>query len=124
MARLPDAGDIPLQTPQPDRPIVSYRGGQPQEAAVGADEAVAGLGQTMQQAGATIQDASDRLQRAHAEQDFISKKLDLDQQFAQDTDYATVPQRYRAALTDAMNQSAGSIATASQRADFLGTMSR
>ena len=43
---------------------------------------------------------------------------------SQDTDYATVPQRYRAALTDAMNQSAGSIATASQRADFLGTMSR
>jgi hypothetical protein len=71
-----------------------------------------------------IQDVQDRLSRAAAEQDFISKKLDLDQQFAGDTDYATAPQRYRQALLGALNDTSQGILGPVQRADFQQQMSR
>jgi hypothetical protein len=71
-----------------------------------------------------VQDVQDRLSRAAAEQDFISNKLDLDQQFAADADYATAPQRYRQALLQALNDTSQSILAPAQRADFQQQMSR
>src|SRR5690348_2552776 len=71
-----------------------------------------------------VQDVQDRLSRAAAEQDFISNKLDLDQEFAGDADYATAPQRYRQALLQALNDTSQSILAPAQRADFQQQMSR
>jgi hypothetical protein len=69
-------------------------------------------------------DLQDRLNRAAAERDFISKKLDLDQQFAGDSDYATAPQRYRQSLLQALNDTSQGILGPAQRADFQQQMSR
>ena len=71
-----------------------------------------------------ILDVQDRLNRAAAEQDFTSKKLDIDQQFASDEDYSTAPQRYRQALLQTLNDTSQGILGPAQRADFQQQMSR
>jgi hypothetical protein len=121
MPKLPEALGTPdslgVVPPDPSRLIPRYEAGQ-----VGA--AAQGFGRDLGQAGAQLQDTQDRLARAAAEQDFISQKLDLDQQFASDPDYATAPQRYRQALLQALNQTSQGILGPVQRAGFQQQMSR
>lgn len=124
MAQLPGDASNPIVIPQADRPTVSYTGGQAQAAAITAGQATAGLGDEMVKAGGQIQDTQNKLARASAEQAFLSKKLDIDQQFANDPDFATAPQRYRAALQGALTQTSQGIMGASQRADFSNNMAR
>src|SRR5260370_25391733 len=120
MPRLPEA----LGTPQdvggvaadPSRIVPHYEAGQ-----VGA--AMQRFGDIAGQSVGQIQDVQDRLNRAAAEQDFISNKLDLDQQFAGDTDYATAPQRYRQALLQTLNDTSQGIMGPAQRVDFQQQMS-
>src|SRR5215468_1336555 len=106
MPKLPEAlgtsQDLGVVPPDPTRLIPRYEAGQ-----VGA--ALQGFARDLGQAGAQLQDTQDRLNRAAAEQDFISQKLDLDQQFASDGDYTTAPRRYRQALLQALNQTSQGI---------------
>lgn len=129
MATLPGDAVSPSGTqgyisPRADRPMVGYTGGIAQRAGIGAGEAVGRLGMTGLEAANTIQDTHDKITAAAAEQDFISKKLDLDEQFARDPDYQTAPQRYRTALQQALIQSGAPITGGVQRADFQNRMAR
>ena len=95
MPKLPEALGTPDQLgavpPDPSRIIPHYDAGQ-----VGA--AMQGFARDLGASASQIQDTQDRLSSAAAEQGFISRKLDLDQQFASDPDYSTAPQRYRQSL--------------------------
>jgi hypothetical protein len=121
MPKLPDALGTPDQLgavpPDPSRIIPHYDAGQ-----VGA--AMQGFARDLGQSASQIQDVQDRLSSAAAEQDFISRKLDLDQQFAGDPDYSTAPQRYRQSLLQALNDTSQTIAGPLQRALFQQQMSR
>ncbi|HXA70010.1 MAG TPA: hypothetical protein VNW24_06150 [Stellaceae bacterium] len=121
MPKLPEAlgtpQDVGAVAPDPSRIIPHYEAGQ-----VGA--AMQGFARDLGASANQVQDVQDRLSRAAAEQDFISKKLDIDQQFAGDTDYATAPQRYRQALLQTLNDTSQSILGPVQRADFQQQMSR
>jgi hypothetical protein len=121
MPRLPEAlgtpQDLGAVPPDPSRLIPHYEAGQ-----VGA--AMQGFARDLGASANQIQDVQDRLARAAAEQDFISRKLDLDQQFASDPDYSTAPQRYRQSLLQALNDTSQGIAGPAQRADFQRQMSR
>jgi hypothetical protein len=121
MPKLPEALGTPdslgVVPPDPSRLMPRYQAGQ-------VGEAMQGFGRDLSQAGAQLQDTQDRLARAAAEQDFISQKLDLDQQFASDSDYATAPQRWRQALLQALNQTSQGILGPVQRAGFEQQMSR
>src|SRR5260370_19582725 len=121
MARLPEAlgtpQDVGAVAADPSRIIPHYEAGQ-----VGA--AMQGFARDLGASANQVQDVQDRLSRAAAEQDFISQKLDIDQQFAGDTDYATAPQRYRQALLQTLNDTSQGILGPVQRADFQQQMSR
>ena len=121
MPRLPEAlgtpQDLGAVPPDPSRLIPHYQAGQ-----VGA--AMQGFASDLGASANQIFDVQDRLNRAAAEQDFISKKLDLDQQFASDPDYSTAPQRYRQSLLQALNDTSRGILGPAQRADFQQQMSR
>src|SRR5260370_236258 len=109
--------DVGVVPPAPSRIIPHYEAGQ-----VGG--AMQGFARDLGQSANQIQDVQDRLSRAAAEQDFISRKLDIDQQFASDTDYTTAPQRYRQALLQTLNDTSQGILGPVQRADFQQQMSR
>ena len=121
MPKLPEAlgtpQDLGAVPPDPSRLIPHYQAGQDGAAMQGF---ASDLGASANQ----IFDVQDRLNRAAAEQDFISKKLDLDQQFASDPDYTTAPQRYRQSLLQALNDTSRGILGPAQRADFQQQMSR
>jgi hypothetical protein len=121
MPTLPNAlgtpQDMGVVAPDASRLIPHYEAGQ-------VGEAMQGFGDIAGQAGNQLQDVQDRLSQAAAEQDFISRKLDIDQQFASDADYATAPQRYRQALLQALDASSQGIVGPVQRADFQQQMSR
>jgi len=121
MPRLPEAlgtpQDLGAVPPDPSRIIPHYQAGQ-----VGA--AMQGFAGDLGASANQILDVQDRLSRAAAEQDFISRKLDLDQQFTSDTDYTTAPQRYRQSLLQALNDTSQGILGPAQRADFQQQMSR
>ena len=74
--------------------------------------------------GQTRLRSQDKIERAAAEQSFLSRKLDLDDAFAQDTDYASAPQRYAAALRQAADETTAGLAGAAQRADFHASAMR
>jgi hypothetical protein len=121
MPKLPDAlgtpQDLGAVPPDPSPLIPHYQAGQ-----VGA--AMQGFAGDLGASANQILDLQDRLSRAAAEQDFISRKLDLDQQFASDPDYSTAPQRYRQSLLQALNDTSQGILGPAQRADFQQQMSR
>src|SRR5260370_37643659 len=106
MPKLPEAlgtpQDVGVVAPDPSRIVPHYEAGQ-----VGA--AMQGFARDLGAGANQDQDVQDRLNRAAAEQDFISKKLDIDQQFAGDTDYATAPQRYRQALLPTLHDTSQGI---------------
>jgi hypothetical protein len=129
MATLPGDSISPSGTqgfiaPQADRPTVGYTGGIAQRAGIGLGEGIGRLGMVGEEAAMTIQDTQDKLAAANAEQNFLSKKLDLDQQFATDKDPATAPQRYRAALQGALAETGQGITGNVQRVDYQNRMSR
>lgn len=124
MPQLPGASAVPYVVPVPTRRQVSYTGGIAQQAGVQAGQATAEFGQAEQQSGLQIQAAQDQLNSAAAEQSFLSKKLDIDQQFVNDQDPATAPQRYRSALQGVLNDSSQGLVTPTARAAFQTRMSR
>src|SRR5258708_39873947 len=95
MPKLPEAlgtpQDVGVVAADPSRIVPHYEAGQ-----VGA--AMQRFGGIAGQSVGQVQGVQARLNRAAADADFISEKLDSDQEFAGDTDYATAAPPYRQAL--------------------------
>lgn len=62
--------------------------------------------------------ASDRLDYARAQSEFRTKKIELDQQFANDTDYATLQDRYSKKLSEIQQTTAQMIGNDTMRQQF------
>lgn len=81
------------------------------------------LGQGLGQAGAgmgDLQQAQAHYQFAQANADFVTKRIDLDASLEHDQDYATLPQRYREAVTQLQQNSAQQIGNPAMRDLFIG----
>ena len=129
MAKLPTASDLGLpDVPVSSRPVLVYDAGIAQKAAITADQmeaqggAAAGAG--IEKFGDAAQETQTKLETASAMQDFIGKKLDLDQAALTDTDYSTLPTRYRQGIADAAQSASAAISLPSARAQFMEMGSR
>ena len=118
MAVLPGIQSIPLQTPDPDRPIASYQPGILQQAQEQQGEAVSRVGAEATQTGDQIFQAQTQLQIGHAEQSFVAAKLAADQAASADPDYVNAPAKYAAALQSAAAQGAAGITSPAARTQF------
>lgn len=125
MARLPTAADLG-STPRvdPARAIASVdlspiaRGDQALEQGgealgAGVDKLGAGM--------ASEADAQQRFDFMQTHAQYLAKSIDIQSQFQNDQDYATLPQRYTQALTDARDQSAQGITSPGFRQNFMST---
>lgn len=127
MAQIPDVSSIGLKSIEPTRRIGTYQAGIAQEAAAQGDATMSAatgqdygqFAQNVQQGGNEIAQAQDMVASNAAYSSFLQKKLALDQQFQDDPNYATAPQRYSAALKEAADSSASMIASTPARAQFL-----
>lgn len=117
--RLPSPQEIGLTPLHADRPMASFQGGIAAQGAEQEGAAVAQAGQQITQTGAAFQNAQDLVAMAGANSAFLQKKIQLDQQFENDTDYATKAQRYGDAIQQAANESAASIGSGQLRTQFL-----
>ena len=114
---LPSPIQIGVTLPQADRPLPNF--GEVSDALNQRAEAAANFGRGLSQVGGAIQDVQDKLNFAAANGQFLQKKLQLDQQFETDTNYATKPQRYAQAISDIANQTASTINSADLRSEFI-----
>jgi hypothetical protein len=125
MPRIP--GDAPQDItpvlPQATRPLASYQGGVAQRAGVALGETEAQAGQEGFRSAVEVQNAQDRIAMAHGMQDFLAKKLQIEQQIENDPDYQTAPQRYQQALTRAAQDSGAEIRSPVMRAEFQSGLS-
>jgi hypothetical protein len=124
MAQIPGPAPGQILAPQMQRQLGTYQPGAVQRAQEAEGAAAAQFGQAAEKTGTQLLDVQDRMNAAAAEQTFLSKKLDIDEQFAKDTDYPTLPQRYRAAMQGALNQTSQIIGSPVQRSDFTNRMAR
>lgn len=84
--------------------------------AVGSGMAAAG--DALSQAGTELQTKRINYQYAQAEAEFLTAKVELDNSFRQDDDYATIPDRYSSSLADAMGKASSLITDAAARENF------
>ena len=115
MPKLPEAlgtpQDLGAVPPDPSRLIPHYQAGQ-----VGA--AMQGLGGDMAQAAGELQQAHDKQAAAEGLNQFLDKKLELDQAAQSDPNYAGAAQRYGQSLQQAAQQASAGISNPGARAEF------
>ncbi|MGH6714574.1 MAG: hypothetical protein ACREDC_00120 [Bradyrhizobium sp.] len=119
--RMPSPEQVGLSAPTAETPISSYQGGVAAQGAIAVGQAVQRGGLEINQTGQAFQQAQDLSQVAGANSNFLQKKVQLDQQFASDTDYTTSPQRYSEALTGVLNDAANGIQNDQAREQFLNS---
>lgn len=133
MPRLPDQSDIGYVTPQPRGGVASYSGAglANEEAAKGYGQISDALGQAV--GGATkninsgmqqVEDANDKINYSAAYGTFLTKKLALDQQYANDQEYTTIADRYAKDIQKAAQDSSASIANVAHKAQFVDATNR
>lgn len=119
MPKLPSKYDLGQATPQPNHQII---GGVPpieQQAGVNLGNAVAQFGETGMALARDQQLKTDRLNDAKAKSAFYQKKVELDNSFDQDPDYATYDKRYSEGITQAQKDAAALIKNPLQREAFM-----
>jgi len=115
MPTLPDASSLGRRpTPQPSLSIVSGVDDPRNQALQNVAQGIGDVGQAM----LNRQDRQDELSYANAKSQFLQTKVQLDQQFKNDQDFATAPQRYQEAITKAQQDAANSIGSARYRSEF------
>jgi hypothetical protein len=126
MARLPDStvlGGIDVGS---RRPIATYddtvlaRGDAAMGEAVGTGAANVGRG--LARLGGDLVDVEQHRQaaeRTQARAEALAAKVDLDNQFAQDTNYKDMPARYEKALNGLVEKTTGLLSTPGNKARFL-----
>jgi hypothetical protein len=124
MAQIPTASDLGLpDVPVSSRPVLVYDAGIAQKAAITADQMITQGGQAagagVEKFGDAAQETQNKLETASAMQDFIGKKLDLDQAALTDKDYTTLPDRYRQGIAAAAQAAGANISLPSARAQFM-----
>lgn len=115
MPRIPSEFDLGgLPSLNSGRRVATY-----DTSAVG--RGVEAMGQGLQNAGASINTAVDRednLDLARARSNFLTKKIEIDSEFANDTNYMDLTQRYQARLKEVESESAGFITQPRKREIF------
>lgn len=91
MPRIPDVTSLGAR-PTPDSGRGVYRPPQSQ-----AGRGLMQAGAALQNTGAELQQNVDKFNYAKAKSDYLTKSLELDTQFQNDTDYKTLPDRYNEA---------------------------
>lgn len=89
---LDDLGARPI--PQANYRVQGYNAGASQ-AAIGQ------VGDALEKTGAQLLDTSDKLQTSYARSALLKSQVDIENQFQNDQDYKTFPERYNAAIAKA-----------------------
>jgi hypothetical protein len=119
MARLPDASALGASpTPTPQRGIQTYRGGIVEGVAVEAGLDLMRTGQRVMHTAEHVQNKVDRLEYSRAKSAFLRAKVEADNAFAEDQDYATFETRYRERLRKGLDESLKRISNGSLREAF------
>jgi hypothetical protein len=125
MARLPTAEDLgPTPRVDPARSIASVDLSPIARGNAALEQGGQALGAGVQKFGAgsaDYADAEQRFQFMQTHADYLAKSIDVQQQFQNDQDYATLPQRYNAALTTLRDQTAQGISSPGYREHFMST---
>lgn len=121
---LPSPESLGLVLPQADRAPVSYTGGIAQTAQESIGRAVSGVGDAVTKVANDYADAQDKVNYAASYSNFLQQKLQLDQKYETDTDYATAPQRYSDDLQKAASDASAGIRSAPMQAQFMDTTAR
>lgn len=113
MPKLPDATALG-QRPTPDsgRPVYRPPANTMGQALVGAGDDIANF-------GANMQKDIDKLEYAKAKADYLTKSLEMDTQFQNDTDWKTLPDRYTSAQKGIANQSASMVQNPRMREELM-----
>lgn len=118
MAKIPDAVATPDQVgiaePQPARTRVTGFENPMGQVLDQASRQAAGVAADFQ----TRDDKQNLLDYSSAQSSFLQQKVELDQQFAQDKDFATAPDRYKVALQKLGDQFGQSITDPTMRNEF------
>lgn len=107
MARIPNVTSIQRVVPAGSQQVATYD-------TRNADMGLSELAGTAKQ----IADDRTRYQLAKAEADFVTAKTELDNAFDQDDDFATMPDRYEAAVSKMLGETTTNIEHPSARAFF------
>lgn len=112
MPRIPDVSSLGAR-PTPDSGRGVYR---PPQSEAGRGLITAGA--AVQNVGQDLQNNADKFNYAKAKADYLTKSLEIDSQFQNDTDYKTLPQRYGAAQKAAGDAVLGAIPDAGLRSQL------
>lgn len=118
MVALPTERDLGIVLPQASRPAVVYQGGIAEAGKIAEGQGLATLGKDISEGALAIQLGQDKVDYSAAYNDFLTKKMGIDEQFQRDPDYATAPQRYSQAVQDAATQAGAPIINSDMRASF------